>query len=209
MRLYSFALLFFSISLASCCYERRRPLPPPGPPVPAPPPAAEPAPAPPQRVWGAGTARAQYPPPAFGVQVLRAGEGGRREIDGESVAFLVNLLGHNGLSAKPAGQAPADLPATIIEAARADAAARAKAGTAGDVFLHGEIAPGSEGKLQVRLAAVDPKRGADIDNVGFEGPPADIQKVLQQSLEKLLPLVEKYWMDPANHAPPAGTPPPK
>jgi hypothetical protein len=203
MRLFAISgLLIVSVALTSCCREKRTHLPPPGPPVPAPPTAAAPAPAPPQQSGGSQAARPQYPPPSFGVSVLRAGEGGRKEKDGENTAFLVNLLDHNGLAAKAAREVPADLPPTIIEAARADAAASAKAGTAGDIFIHGEIAPGSEGKLQVRLVAVDAQKGREIDNLGFEGPPAEVQKVLQQTLEKLLPLVEKYWMDPARLAPP-------
>jgi len=122
------------------------------------------------------------------VAVFRVDDAGKRELDGESTAFLVTLLERNGLEATAARKLPASLPPTIIEAARSYAAANAGAA---QVILYGEIRQEAQ-DAQVRLAAVDGATGKDIDNFGnLVRPASALRSVLQMTAEQLLRSVER------------------
>jgi hypothetical protein len=124
-------------------------------------------------------------PPAFAVAVFKIGDDGRREPAAETTAFLVNLLVRNGLVAQAAPPVAGDLPESIVEAALAGA-------RVGDVHIHGEVRTlGRE--TQVRLVAVDVKKGKQIDNFGNQGASENVPAVIQKTAEELLRSVETYW----------------
>ncbi len=198
MRAIAFNGLVALALLSASCVIERRPLPPPGPPIPAPPPPAG-SPAPPQSV------RSTHPPlvgKRFVVVFLRA-EGDRREIDDVNSTSVVNLLAWNGIVSRKASRLPTELPARLLDAARATAEAYSKSGEGGDVFLLGEVKPGKD--VQVRIAAVDLRTGKVIDNFGNQGPPERSDEVVRRTLEETLSSVESHF-GPAEAPPPPPNP---
>ena len=201
MRTTTLAALLLGSFLAatSCRTVERRPLPPPGPPVPsAPEPANPPSPHPEQRAAPPEGATAD---PSFLAVVYRWANG-RREPDGEATALLMNLLSTNRLAAWRVDKPPADLPPGIIEGAQAIAASAKGGDHPADVLIYGELTPGAANQLY--LVAVDMKSGRQIDNFGNLLPAGDgLQKLTYRTLEDLLRSVYAY-----RHAAATAPPPP-
>jgi hypothetical protein len=158
---------------------------------------------------GSPTGRQRSTEPIFAVSVVRPREG-RREPDAETTSLVLGLFTEARLTAWSAALPPADLPAGLIEAARAAATAHTAAGGAGDVFIFGEFAPGTA-SIEFRLVAVDLRSGTEIDNAGNAAPSSvDLLDLFRKTLEEVLGSVSawKRGFEPGSVPPPPPVPVP-